>query len=204
MNPARASRLPRAGSKIVSEDRPDEINRTVSASSCTPILDMEMDDLGRGRGCSDADAETVLEHEGDEKDLKLLAAAFAAHQRLRREGRACNYFGRTTMTRFFKILTGHPKMFDGTMLWMPDRDPYERLACSWAAMSVYGSLVGVCALGYGMPDTSAAGHNTMYHISSSIMLCASMLLIIPVCQLTVMTVFFMTVPAHLLREKLSR
>ena len=108
------------------------------------------------------------------------------------------------MTRFFKLLMGHPDMLRGIMLWMPDRDPFERLSGVWAAMSVYGSLVGVCALSYGMPDASSSKRNLTYHISSSIMLCASMFLIIPVCQLTVLTVFFSTVPAHQMRQQLSK
>ena len=198
MNPAlRMGKPPRA--KVACEEPQDEGNdcaRTVSACSGMPLVAMD-DDEGHLPN-------PVLDYEGDEVDLKLTATAFAAHERLRRSGRGDNYFGKSTMTRFFKLLMGHPDMLRGIMLWMPDRDPFERLSGVWAAMSVYGSLVGVCALSYGMPDASSSERTLTYHISSSIMLCASMFLIIPVCQLTVLTVFFSTVPAHQMRQQLSK
>jgi len=165
--------------------------RTASVSSSTPLIIEEP-------GAAAVNAPP----DWNEADARASAAAFAAHERLRKAGGAQNKFGASVFVRFVKLLMGHYQMLDGTILFMPDRDPYERFAGSWAAMSVYGSLVGVAALQYGMPDVNAEDRNLLYHISSSLLLSASMLLIVPVCQLTVLTIMFALVPSRQIRERI--
>ena len=191
MNPALRARVPpgRCGGAKVACEQDEHMIRTASVSSSTPLV---FDD-GHGETSASLD---------DETDAKVQAAAFTAHEHLRREGKAANKFGKTVWVRFWKILLAHPNNVDGTLVFMPDRDPYERLAGIWAAMSVYGSLVGVAALQYGMPDTNAEERNLFYHISSALLLSASMLLIVPVCQLTVLTIMFGMIPSRQLRAKL--
>ena len=192
MNPALRARVPpgRSGGAKVACEQDEQILRAASVTSSTPLV------FENGQG------ETSPAPDWDESDSKVQAAAFAAHEQLRREGKAANKFGKTVWVRFWKILLAHPNNVDGTLVFMPDRDPWERLAGIWAAMSVYGSLVGVAALQYGMPDTNAEERNLFYHISSALLLSASMLLIVPVCQLTVLTIMFGMVPSCQLRAKL--
>ena len=92
-------------------------------------------------------------------------------------------------------------MFDGRVVLMPDKDVYDRLVAMWAGMSVYGSLVGVAAFTFGLPDSEANSRGLLYNISCSLLLSASMLLMIPVCQVNLSFSFFHEF-SHFMRSSL--
>ncbi len=134
--------------------------------------------------------------QGEARDLKIRADAWSKHNELVAEG-VTNPTGSTYWARLFAYGTGQPRIFDN--LLMPDEHIYERLVTMWGAMSVYGSLVGVAAFESGMPEQDSADRNGYYHTSCSLMITASIFLMIPVCQLTVLTMCLQSVPKHRLR-----
>jgi hypothetical protein len=71
-------------------------------------------------------------------------------------------------------------------------------------MSVYGSLVGVAAFESGIPSEDSGGKSAYYHTSCSLIITASMFLMLPVCQLTVLTMTLGSIPKAQMRETMDK
>mmetsp|Transcript_22076 Transcript_22076/g.56375 ORF Transcript_22076/g.56375 Transcript_22076/m.56375 type:complete len:238 (+) Transcript_22076:61-774(+) len=145
-----------------------------------------------------APKDVVTDHaEHELSDVWVAERAVAAHER--EHDRWQNPMGRTYAKRLFGFITQStfPKITE--MTWMPTKDCYERLVGIWAAMSVYGGLIGVAAFSYGMPTDDVDERSMLHNISSATMLTSSILFLVPICQMTVMTVFLAQTPEHKVR-----
>jgi hypothetical protein len=138
----------------------------------------------------------VLENE-DGHDVLVANRAAVAHERER--GHWDNPMGNTYEERLFGFISGSANVKVTETTWMPTKDCYERFVGIWAAMSVYGGLIGVAAFTYGMPADDADKRSTLFNASCATMLTASTLLMVSICQLTVMTVFLAATPEHKVR-----